>query len=361
MKNNNRAVLLRSAAQVTSVACVLAFMLANVRAADPSPAPAAAPPADPVHVDVYQDVRILSGPNSLAYPRSEQDASHEGWVSLTMMISPTGKPYEASVVDSSGNAKLEAAALKALDQMHFQPAMSGKTPVDSGFTLMIRFLTGGPALGASEHFILMYKQFLKAFNTEDRGEVDAALAQLRAQNLYEDAFRSYAQFNYDRKWGTEAEQAEDLGHALVSDGHEHYLPRELYDDALLAQFSLQVKRNDYGSAMVTWKNLKPRAPAGARAELQRVADQITAIQSSDRTITTAGYIGKHSWDTLLFKNRFAIGVRSGAVTEIKLRCKKKYFFFKYEPDVQYTVSPNAGQCFIEVVGDPGTELSMVQS
>ena len=122
-----------------------------------------------------------------------------------------------------------------------------------------------------------------------------------------------------------------------------------------------MKQNDYGEALATWKSLKPRAPAGTRAELQRVADQITAIHDSDRAITTAGFIGKHSWDTLLFKNHFAIGVRSGAVSEIKLRCKKKYFFFKYETDVQYTVSPNAGQCFIEVLGDAGTAFSLVQS
>lgn len=359
MKNNNRAVL-RSSAHLLSLAFALALVLANAHAADPSP-PSTTAPHDPVPVEVYQDVRILSGPSSLVYPESEREKSHEGWVTLTMMISPQGKPYEASVVDSSGNVKLEQAALKALNQMHFRPAMSGKTPVDSGFTFVMKFYSGGPDLGASEHFILAYKRFLEAFNTGDRAQVEAALAQLQAQNLYEDAFRNYAQFAYDRKWGTEPEQAVDLRRALVGEGNEHYLPRELYDDALVAQFSLQVKQNDYGEALATWKKLKPRAPAAARAELQRVAEQIATIRASDRDIATAGFIGKHSWGTLLFKSRFAIDVRSGAVSEIKLRCKKKYFFFKYEPDVQYTVSPNAGQCSIEVVGDPGTELTLVQS
>ena len=180
MKNNNGAALSSCA---KAFAFALSLVLAEARAADP------ASPGDSVHVEVYQDVRILSGPSSLVYPEDEREKSHEGWVTLTMMISPKGKPYEASVVDSSGNMKLEKAALKALEQMHFQPAMSGKTAVDSGFSFMMKFYSGGPDLGASEHFILMYKQFLKAFNAGDKAQIEAALAQLQAQNLYEDAFR----------------------------------------------------------------------------------------------------------------------------------------------------------------------------
>jgi len=37
----------------------------------------------------------------------------EGWVVLNMMIDPQGKPYEAMVVDSSGNPAFEKAALRS--------------------------------------------------------------------------------------------------------------------------------------------------------------------------------------------------------------------------------------------------------
>lgn len=359
MKKNNAAALC-SCARVMSVALTLPLLMATARAADPTP-PATAAAGERVPVEVFHDVRILSGPSDLVYPQSEKDHDREGWVTLTTMISPKGKPYEASVVDSSGNAKLEQAALKALGEMDFQPARSGNTPVDSGFTFTIRFFAGGPALGASEHFITMYKRYLEAFNTADRADVDAALAQLQPRNLYEDAFRSYAQYNYDRRWGTELEQAKDLGHALTGEGNQHYLPEALYDDALVARFSLQVKHNDFGAALLTWKTLKPRAPAGKRTELQRVADQITAIRAGDRAIATAGVIDQRSWASRLFKNHFSITVRSGGVTEIKLRCKKKYLFFKFDPDLEYTVNPNAGDCDIEVLGDPGTTFNLTQS
>ena len=55
-----------------------------------------------------------------------------------------------------------------------------------------------------------------------------------------------------------------------------------------------------------------------------------------------------------------MSVGHGAVSEIKLLCKKKFLFFKYQPDIQYTVSPNAGDCSIGVVGDPGTTFELIQ-
>jgi len=69
--------------------------------------------------------------------------------------------------------------------------------------------------------------------------------------------------------------------------------------------------------------------------------------------------GDHeSWGGRLFKKRFAISVKKGAVSEIKLRCKKKYVFFKYEPDIEYTVNPNVGDCYIQVLGDAGTQFDL---
>jgi hypothetical protein len=67
-----------------------------------------------------------------------------------------------------------------------------------------------------------------------------------------------------------------------------------------------------------------------------------------------------TWFGRLFKTHFVISVADGAVAEIKLRCEKAYLFFKYQPDVQYSVSSKSGACGIEVVGDPGTKFDLVQ-
>ena len=45
----------------------------------------------------------------------------------------------------------------------------------------------------------------------------------------------------------------------------------------------------------------------------------------------------------------------------QVRCQRKCLLFHYEPDVQYSVGPQAGECGIEVVGNPGTTFDLTQS
>ena len=68
-----------------------------------------------------------------------------------------------------------------------------------------------------------------------------------------------------------------------------------------------------------------------------------------------------TWHGALFKHRFGITVTSGAVSEIKLRCEKRYLFFKYETGLSYSVSVKSGPCSIEILGTPGTTFELIQS
>ena len=282
---------------------------------------------------------------------------------LNMMIDLKGKPYEIGVVSSSGNAALEKAAINAVPRMSFMPAKRGKTPIDSSLTFKMVFRTGVPAAGASREFISTFKDFLKAVDSGDKQQADRALPALQAQNLYEDAFKGYAMYLYDGKWGTEADQLTDLQRAAAFESTGKYLPKDVFSSVLAAQFFLEVKTSDFGSALNTWKHLQPIAPASARGQLQQMVEKITALRSSDAVVRTPGQIrsGRSDWNSVLFKSHFSISVTNGTVAEIKLRCKQKYFLLNYERDIQYTVDPRAGECYIEVVGDPGSTFELDQS
>jgi hypothetical protein len=224
------------------------------------------------------------------------------------------------------------------------------------------FYNGPPGRGASRKFITTFENLLKEIDAGDREQATTELATLEAQNLYEDAFKSYVKFLYDHKWGTEVEQLADLRHTIAGETHNRYLPKDVFVRALISQLSLQVKRKDYGSALDTWTILERVAPEATRKQLQPTIDQLNAVRSSDEVVTTPGQMDKGTrWYSRLFKKRFSIALASGAVSEIKLRCQQRYVFFKYEPDIQYTVNPSAGECFIEVVGAPGTTFDLVQS
>jgi TonB family protein len=350
-----------SVARLTALIFLPFLLLANALAADPGEDPEADREAG--EVEVFRAPRPLSGPPAFSYPEKERQEHKEGWVILNMMIDPNGKPYEVGILDSTGNAVLEEAAIKAIKWMYFEPAKRGSTPIDSSLTFKMVFSTGDMAHGASTTFQNTFKHLIAAIDAGDKEQASAQLTKAVANNLYEDAFRSYAKYLYDRKWGTEMEQLRDLRRTVAGERHERYLPKNVFISALLARLSLEVKLKDYGTALETGKTLESLAPKDIRDEVQPTMDQIIALRNSDKVVTTPGQIDPviGNWTSRLLKSNFALRVAGGAVSEIKLRCKKQYVFFKFDPTVRYSVSSKAGECSIEVVGDPGTSFDLVQS
>jgi TonB family protein len=334
-------------------------LITAAQAADPPPAQDNTTEA--IDTEVFEGARPLTSPGPSAYPPREEWNGREGWVMLNLMIDALGKPHDATVVDSTGNPAFDEAALKMLDQMTFQPAKSGRTPIDSSLTFKIKFYTGENDSAASPDFVSKFLRFQKAVNAGDRAGADAQLLKVDANNLYEDAFKSYGEFQYHQKWGTPEQQLRDLRHALAGESSGTYLPAGLFSDLLMQRLILQAKSQDYGGALATGKTLARLARPAARSQVQTVIDRILDVQKSDAAVRLSGQIANGpSWNGTLFRKRFSIVVTSGAISEIKLRCKKQYILFKYQPDIQYTVNAGAGDCGIEIIGDPGTAFELTQ-
>ena len=357
-KNNNvsgdRWPIIRIAATATLLSWGL---LVDARAADPPLAVKSGP--DAANVEVFHGARILSG--TFDSPTGDRKGK-EGWVQVEMMVGVDGRPYETTVVDSS-NAVFDAAAVKAANRIFFRPAKRGSMPVDSSFTVKLIFFSDVEAAhGAHHKFATAYKALSKAIDSADKSQADAALANLEVQNLYEDAFWAYGRYLYDHKWGTEVEQRADLRRAVANEKAGRYLPDGMFHAALEAEFALDVSLKDYGSALETWAVLEPIAPESVHSELQRTVDAIKSMQGSDQVVRMTQQIDKGtSWNGRLFKSGFDISVVSGAVSEIKLRCKQQYLLFKYVPGVRYTIDNwNTGECDIEVVGQSGTVFELAQ-
>lgn len=322
-----------------------------------------APASDsaPLNVETFQGVKILHGLTSNAYPKGEVMGGREGWVVLNMMIDPKGKPYEVMVVDSSGNPAFEKAALKAVNWVDFQPARRGNTPIDSSFTFKLKFAIQALANGASPIFASAYRRFARATQAGDKVKADAELVKLQPENLYEEAFANFGKFYYHRQWGTPAEQWEDLQRAIAGEEKPIYLPKDSFAIALYAKFGLEVSASDYGRALETWKVLDPLATPSMRQDLQGVVDKLRAAQSGTQPVRQRAVIrNSHGWESVLYRNRFSIAVVNGAVSEIKLRCAQQYLFFRYQPDLVYSIGSKADHCGIEVVGDQGTTFELVQ-
>ncbi len=325
--------------------------------------PATSVPAadEPVAIEVFKAPKAIESPPP-SYPKTESDQLHEGWVQVNFMVSPQGEPYEIVVVESTGNKAFERTAINAVRNWKFEPATLANTPIDASQNLKLVFTMDQPATAASLQFVRAYRAVLKALETNDRAKADEAFAKMRVENLYEDAYKNLASFHYHRKWGTESQQLNALRRAIARENAPRYLRKELFAGALDTLLVLEVKASDFARALETWEKLRPIASQEMLERWAPVVDEIQTLKASDKAFRMIAHIDQGtSWYGNLFRNRFEIIVTSGQVSEIKLRCEKKYVFFSYEPNLRYIVDPRHGNCGIEVVGEPDTKFDLIQS
>lgn len=325
----------------------------------------AIPSATTVPLDVFE------GPKGIelaqpAYPKSKQRVGAEGWVNVSLMVDPTGNPYEITVSDSTGTEAFERAAVRAIENSTFQPATLNGQPIDAGHHLKVKFELEGGQPGARPRFISVYQTLNTAIRDQDREEAEAQLEELSAlsiHNLYEDAYLNLGRYTYYQRWGTREQQLNALTRAIAHEKKEGYLPSTLFKSALLTSFRLQVALQDFGGAMKTWAKLKDLdLDAEQHASGQRVMDQLLILKDDERAYSVTGMVGPNaSWFYSLFKRNFSIEVTEGELAEFKLRCDRSYTFSRYDPKLLYRIAPGDGNCHLEVVGNPGTRFILTQS
>jgi hypothetical protein len=249
-----------------------------------------------------------------------------------------------------------------VERWSFEPARRAGAPIDAGMNLKVVFILHTPASGARPQFVERYRNLLKAIEANDRPGADEELVKLDAENLYEDAFKNLGNLNYHRQWGTEAEQLRDLRRVIAFESTPRYLPKDVFRSVLYSEFRLELKLQEFGAALQSWKTLRPLISKADAMAIQKEIDQVELLRKSDQSFRIAGQMDTGTrWQTVLLKNRFQIMVSSGHLSEIKLRCEKSYLFFRYEPGLEYKVEAHNGSCCMELIGEPGTRFDLVQS
>ncbi|MFK7913411.1 MAG: energy transducer TonB [Pseudomonadales bacterium] len=312
-------------------------------------------------VETYQGPKLLEVSNPV-YPFSSQRRGEEGWVVMQYMIDTAGKPYEISVVDSVGNPQFSDAAIAAVERFTFQPAMADGQPIDAGNHYKIKFALEGGAAGARRKFVSEFKKLSKAMSAGDRQEVDVRFEKLEVTNLYEDAFYNYARAIYYANWGTPNQQLNAIRKAVAHETGEGYLRKAHYLSALHQRFGLEVQLRDFAAAQKTAALLMDVEKNESQlASVAKVNEQVEQFRDgSERFRVDANLGDRTSWWFDLFRPRFQVDISEGKIAELKLRCRRGYVFFRYDPQLEYSVSKEQMPCNLEVLGDPGTQFSIVQ-
>ena len=304
---------------------------------------------------------------SLEYPRGMARLGQEGWVEISFMVNTQGKVYEPTIVDFSGeNAFIEKAEEHLLART-FRPALFNGEPVDSSGSIRYRFEMEQATSSASEQFFRRYKFFSSALNKKNFEESKKYLDRLDkggAKNLYEDAFLNLAHFHYHLETGSNDNiKVFYLKRAVDGDSQEKYLPENVYRAGIISLFQLQVGTRDYQGALETYDRiLELQDNEELVAKLESTIQAIKEMKSDQSAYSLTGALNTFGhWELPLLKPSFSLDEIDGKLEEIKLRCERKYVFFAFIQEQQYLIPKSYGECDIELIGDPETSFTLIQS
>ena len=210
---------------------------------------------------------------------------------------------------------------------------------------------------------------MSALGEASQAEADSALDDLEAQgilNHYEDAYLNLAKYSYALKYGASTEQMRYLkaaiGESMADPDFESVLDYRAARDARRSLAQLQLQNAYFGEALDTLALMRLRNDDEGVELFRETREQLEAFRTNDAAYSVAGQLNDNgTWVISLFKTRFRFDELDGAVDDLKLRCQGQYVSFDFDPDIQYNVSPSAGDCTLEVIGDPGTSFTLVQA
>jgi TonB family protein len=315
---------------------------------------------EPVEAGSFEPPHLLHRPNPY-YPIGVEMNREEGWVQIEFMVDQNGRTFEPTVADSSGNRELEEVALKETRGLAFQPATDNGQPVESSKAMKFVFQIQGQT-GARAEFIYNYKKFMQAVRSSNESGARALLTNLTPVNLYEDAYFGLAQYEFAHSWGTDEEQLRGLRRAIAREKRSGYLPKDVFDSAMLALLPLDVKVGDYMQALSDWEYISSNIHDKQALDYWRpFVARIQTIQTSTATLRVHGHLSGGDWYFTPFKRTLQFDVTSGHLTALKLRCGKHFEVFDFKPDTKYRIEPRYGSCTIEAIGDADTQFDLIES
>ena len=302
-----------------------------------------------------------------SYSFNQVRKQQEGWVEINFMVDEAGKTFEPTVMDSMGPEVFQSKALEALEKTTFTPAMDAGTPVSSSTTLRYKFQIQEREKSARERFATYYKRFQRAMGRNDRETAEKLIGLMEdtgAMSLYEAAYLNLAKFNFAVEYGDSETQLKYLKRALFFEDDqtlETYLPVETELQLWPVLFALEANNKRFVEALATFEIIKQKNIVDAIDSLAPVVSEIETLRNDDRAFVISGKtdnVGR--WGICLLKDEFYLDNAQATINEIKLRCSRKYIFFKYTAETKYHVPAEYGACNMELLGDADAAFDFVQ-
>ena len=258
-----------------------------------------------------------------------------------------------------------------------------------------------PTAGATRAFNSRFEDFMESIASADPEESESLFDRLKDQgvsNLYESAFLGLASFRFAERFGSIVEQKHYMRAALTINpqagargagggggmgagggamgaggagmgagagaggNSPYYIDPTIVQPFLERLISIELQTNDYAGATSSIETLLGIISSEQAQPYRNVLSQIEDIKSGDAAFAMAESLSNRGTRNLeLFKSTFYFDQVQGSIEQIKLRCQQKFLSFTFNIENSYSIPSSYGICKMEIIGDPNTTFSLVQS
>ena len=305
------------------------------------------------------------------YPRNALNSGREAWIYVGYCIDESGHPQNISVLDASGDARFERAAIETIKEWRFEPArVDGKPSWQSRNQQYITFAIEAEERGATRRFIAQYKKLHKLIEEDRLEEADKVFNGLLASdklNLYELGRLWEQRVRYELKSGDLLKLDLALRRASASRGE--WIEPETYQNLLAIRVKVQAQMGHYPASRSSFYELVESAGDDSPLvqDLVPLMERVAEAVDSGAPLEVHGEVRKkggcHGCDdsyvftpehrTLAFRNI------DGRLDSIEMRCDHRHFTSEISDLVEWNIPDDWGKCSIQIRGEPGTTFDVL--
>lgn len=300
------------------------------------------------------------------YPEAAAKRGEDGWAQVSYVIGTDGKVKNAVVLNSSGYKGFERAALNAVKNWQFEPAVAnGETIEQCDNSVKIKFLLHQNSV-VSRKFHLAMRRFNNAIESKDIKEAQTQLDKidaLKSLNMTETFWRNYIAISLyqltadnDKKYTAVRDAYLSFNDASVNKTKRRAIKSYLLQNKLV----YLANSSRYSSALSNYQELLELAPEDA-APYQPTIEKIHKIIAAQTPIFVPAKIRKSGvWSHKLARSAFSITDATGRLDKVEVRCDRKYNAYTFAEGVQWNIPESWGQCRVHLLGEPSAKFNLVE-
>ncbi len=306
------------------------------------------------------------------YPPLEARNGREAWVHVTYCIDEAGVIQNVSVLDSVGNKAFDKAAIDAVEQWQYEPAvLDGKPIWQSRNEVYVSFsIETVHSRRASRKFVRRFHAIGDHIEAQRLAEADSLFRKVYEDfdlSLYELAKLWAQRVRYEGLIGDMYRLDMALHRATAS--HGEWIDNKSYIQLLDLLVKVELNLGKYHEAVHSFEDLVDASDdeneqvAALRPTIEQVltlinGENILEINAEIRTKEDCNNCDD-SWHFTPVRNEFSLTNVVGTVTSIDMRCDHKRYEALASDNVEWHIPESWGTCAVQIYGEPGTTFNVL--